>query len=232
MVMKKAPFNTFMAVCCLALSGCATTINPDDEIFHEDFILETLPEPERVGVYHKVGKGQTLWRIARAYDVAVGDLVRANNIPDVAEIEVNQLILIPGAREVRSVAAPGEDGGSKEFVWPLKGRVISYFNQPDRGRVVKGIYIEAGPGETVRASRGGRVVFADVLAGYGEALVIDHEDGYYSLYARNAVLLVKPGDLVSQRQPVANVGIMDGRSFLHFQIHRNAREENPLFYLK
>lgn len=232
MMIKNASFNILMAAGCLILSGCAATINPDEEIFHEEFILGAYPEPERVGVYHKVGKGQTLWRIARAYDVAVSDLVRANNIPDMAEIEVNQLILIPGAHEVRSVAAPGEGGGSKEFVWPLKGKVSRYFNQPDRGRAIKGIYIEADPGETVKASRGGRVVFADFLAGHGDTLVIDHEDGYYSLYARNAGLLVKLGDLVAQRQPIANVGVMDRRSFLHFQIHRNTREENPLFYLK
>lgn len=230
MIIEK--ITPFIVVSCLLLAGCTTTIDPDAELLTETVILDDYPEPERVGVYHKVRKGQTIWRIAKAYDVSISDIIRVNNIPHVAEVEVNQLILIPGVHEVREIPSQTADEDSKEFIWPLKGKVIKYFNQPDHGRPIKGIFIEANAGSTVSASRSGRVVFADSLTGYGETVVIDHEDGYYSLYARNSTLLVKLGDRVTQKQSIAQVGAVKSPTYLHFQIHRNGREENPLFYLR
>lgn len=232
LLMRNHILKSLLVLCCAFLAGCATTINPEEEILTDTVLLDAYPEPERVGIYHKVQKGQTLWRIAKAYDLTISDIIRANHIPDEAEIEVNQLILIPGAPEVLEILVKTEEDDSKEFVWPVQGKVVKYFNQLDRGRPIKGIFIDVPPGETVKASRGGRVVFADFLPGYGQTLILDHEDGYYSLYARNVELLVKLGDWVGQKQPIATVGLSQRKSYLHFQIQHNFREENPLFYLK
>jgi murein DD-endopeptidase MepM/ murein hydrolase activator NlpD len=223
----------FFCLGCVMLVGCATTIDPDAELLSTETVTyDDYPEPERVGVYHKVLKGQTIWRIAKAYDVSVSDIIRVNNIPHAAEVEVNQLLLIPGVHEVRDIPSQVLEDESKGFHWPIKGKVIKYFNQIDRGLPIKGIYIEAPPGSVVSASRGGRVVLADTVTGYGETLVIEHGDGDYTLYARNSSLLVTMGDQVRSQQPVARLGLARGQSYSYFQIHRHGREENPLFYLK
>jgi len=211
------------------LSGCAT-INPDQELRYETAIVHDYPEPERFGVYHKVKVGETLWRIAKIYDISINDLIRANNILDAAQIEKNQLIFIPGAYEVREVIIDSEDSAN-EFIWPVQGEVARYFNQPDGNSVTKGIDIQAKPGEKVVASRTGRVAFADWLSGYGYTVILNHNDGYYTVYAHNAKLLVELGQMVIKKTPLAYLGSENDVAYLHFQIRQNELEDNPLYYL-
>ncbi|OGX38785.1 MAG: hypothetical protein A3D87_05295 [Omnitrophica WOR_2 bacterium RIFCSPHIGHO2_02_FULL_50_17] len=202
-----------------------------------DYLVADLPEPDRLGIYHKARKGETLWRIAKTYDVPIDDIIRTNRIPSVAKIEENQLIFIPGAPAVRDVAHDKE-GGSNGFIWPVQGKIVGYFHERNSTQFNKGIDIHAQEGESVRAARQGRVVFADYLAGYGYTLILDHAESLYSVYAGNAKLLVKLNDLVRQGEEIAQVGrLLAGRqgredlAYLHFEIRKNAAEDNPLYYL-
>lgn len=222
----------------LGLSGC-TTVSPDEEILNEygdhdggpDSGADGFPEPERSGIYHKVAKGETLWRIAKTYGVSITDIISTNNIPDVAQIETDQLVFIPGADAMKQIVVE-EDEKANEFIWPVEGgQVAKYFNQPEGSRRSRGINIKADPGKEVVASRSGRVVFADHLPGYGRTLILDHEDGYHSVYAHNGDLLVGLNDAVAKRTPIALVGRDGAKAFMHFEIRRNATAENPLFYL-
>lgn len=189
------------------------------------------------GVYHKVQSGETLWRIAKTYSVDIGSIVKINNIPNVAKIEKDQLVFIPGATEVKDVQGvvpSGKlegDANSSEFIWPVKGKVISYFGERQRLRVNRGISIEATEGEIVRAARAGVVVFADYLAGYVYTVILDHEDGLFSVYSQNAKLLATVGTRVAKNGPIAHVGRNQGIAFLHFEIRKNSIADNPLYYL-
>lgn len=193
------------------------------------------------GTYHKVRKNETLWRIAKMYGVGVEEIIEANNIPNVAYIEVNQLLFIPGAGETRPSPAPPVpsetpervpyDSDPDSFAWPLKGRVIKYFGERSQGRTQNGIAIAAREGERVSASRTGRVVFADYLAGYGYTVILDHLDGYYSVYSQNNRLLVGLNETVHKGRPVAEVGRAGDTAFLHFEIRKNNKSSNPLYYL-
>lgn len=209
------------------LSGCATVSAPPQ-----------VPAG-RQGVYHKVKKGETLWRIAQTYDVNVKDIIASNNIPDAAEIEQNQLIFIPGASSVREVAPtvvtnvpvgtkPSASAVKDDFVWPLQGRVTKYFGERDGSIANKGIKIEAHEGDQVVASRQGKVIFADYLSGYAYTVVLDHLDGYFSVYAHNSKILVSLGAVVPQGTPIASVG---RKGILLFEIRKNAMADNPLYYL-
>ena len=205
-------------------AGCVT-VETQEEVSIRDF-----PEIKRKGVYHKVKAGETLWRIAKTYDIPIRDIIRTNNIPKTAKIEKNQLVFIPGVGTVKEIFLD-VDKAQNEFIWPIKGKVIRYFHHRRDGQVSKGIDIRAQEGDMVKAARTGRVVFADYLSGYGYTVILDHLDGLYSIYAKNSKLLVKLGELVLRNRDIAQVGRSSGLAYLHFQIRKKSIEDNPLYYL-
>ena len=217
-------FSVLFAVVVFGGLSCSTIekdVKPDHE---EKLVIETG------GVYHKLLRGQTLWRIAKAYDVNINDIIQANKIPNVAQVEENQLLFIPGAKEVKAIPVV-IDGIVNDFTWPIKGKILSFFHDYQEHRFNNGIDIEAQEGDIVKAARAGKVVFADHLAGYGETVIIDHLDGFHSVYADNAELLVKRGDVIEKNHPISHVGRLRDVAYLHFEIRKNSQEDNPLYYL-
>jgi len=203
------------------LGGCTTVeYAPVEEVF--------VPAK---GVYHKIGKGETLWRIAKTYNVDINKIIKSNNIPSVAHLEVNQLVFIPGAERILNVEVEDEQLDEKEFVWPLKGNVVNYFGERIRNQLNKGIGIKADTGESVKAARSGSVVFADYLGGYGYTVIIDHGDGFQTVYSQNASLQVKVGDRVTRGSEIGRVGVRDELSYLHFEIRKHSVADNPMYYL-
>jgi len=215
----------------------------------------TTPEPARAAdsaVIHVVQPGQTLWRIARAYGIGLESLAAANGIDDPTEIEVGRVLVIPGATAAREVPAypaeiprhPRRLGDSPEttaetralsFRWPLPGgKVVSSFGAPRRGRRHQGIDIAAAWGAAVLAAAPGRVIYAGSgMTGYGNTVIIDHENGLESLYAHNSRVLVHEGERVERGQPVARVGRTGNATadHCHFEIRRGRVPIDPLRYL-
>ena len=230
-------FRIFCAVGIgVALAGCAATkpagplTAPGGGVWERKTRI-TKPVIPKKGIYHKIRDGETLWRIAKTYNISVEELVKENNIPDAAQLEVNQLLFIPGATAERPIVQDA-DIASKEFMWPVKGKILDYFSKGLAGKPNRGIDIQAKAGAAVLASRTGKVVFADFLTGFGYTVILDHGDGFYSLYGNNAKLLVKLGDYVYKRTPIADVGKMSNRpSYLHFEIRKKDKALNPLHYL-
>jgi len=183
------------------------------------------------GIYHKVKPKETLWRIAKAYDVPVDELVRANNIPDAAHIQENQLIFIPQAVDQKQTVSSSEAFGDDDFKWPIKGKIVSYFGDTKSSWINNGIDIKSEPGQKIFPSRGGEIIFADYLNGYGHTVIIAHEDGYQTVYARNASLLVSVGEYVTFQTPIAVVGGDGASFFLHFEIRKDSVSRNPLHFL-
>ena len=227
----------FLMVCAFFIAGCATTEykpvpnveSTPAEIKHQ---VNTLPvKKSEPAVYHKVAKGQTLFRIAKAYGVAVEDIIKSNNIPNAGAIEVNQLILIPGAQKSQNITEHAADDNKEEFAWPIKGKVLSYFNDRHGEASNHGVDIAANEGDAVKASREGQVVLADYVAGYGQTLMLDHGDGFISVYAQNRKLLSKVGDHVYKGDLIAEVGRVGRKSFEHFELRKGDAATNPLYYL-
>jgi murein DD-endopeptidase MepM/ murein hydrolase activator NlpD len=213
-----------VVIILLSVSGCVSVRD------RKDYLATDLPEPDRLGIYHKVKKGETLWRVARAYHVAIDDIIRTNYIPNAAKVEENQLVFIPGAYAPKEVLVE-EDDSQNNFIWPLKGTVVGYFHDTNDGRFNKGIDIHAYEGEMVKAARKGRVVFADYLSGYGYTVILGHTDDFYSVYARTARVLVGLNDAVRQGEEIAQIGSVDDLAYLHFEIRKGSMEDNPLYYL-
>jgi len=216
--MKK---NYLLFLAIFIFAGCATTGGRD--------IYKPIPRPNMPGLYHKVDKGQTLWRISKFYNVPIEDIVKINRIPDAAQISSGQMLFIPNANVVKPVEISQVD-----FIWPVKGKTISFFGSKKDSLLNKGIDICAIEGADVLASRSGKVVFCDSkLKGWGHAVIIDHLDGFLTLYAQNSSVLVKTGESVNQGQAIAKAGSSGraDRTCLHFEIRKGDKPQNPFYYL-
>lgn len=120
--------------------------------------------------------------------------------------------------------------------WPLHGRLANSFGaRHELGDLTwEGINIEAAGGSAVRAVHPGRVVFSDWFGNSGLLLIIDHGDGYMSLYAHNQALDKTVGDWVTAGEVIASAGNTGGQKQpgLYFEIRRNGKAENPVSWLK
>jgi septal ring factor EnvC (AmiA/AmiB activator) len=115
--------------------------------------------------------------------------------------------------------------------WPVRGRISRRFGtpRPETGLSWQGVVLEARAGQDVRAVAHGRVVFANWLRGFGQMIILDHGNGYMSLYGHNEALLREPGEWVNPGDPLATVGDSGSlsRAGLYFEIRRDGRPENP-----
>jgi septal ring factor EnvC (AmiA/AmiB activator) len=119
--------------------------------------------------------------------------------------------------------------------WPVTGNLLAAYGGklPD-GRRSDGVLVAAPAGTTVKAVADGQVVFADWMTGYGMILIIDHGNGYMSLYAHNDGLLRDAGDMVKRGDAVANVGKSGGQEqpALYFELRRNGEPVDPRGWLQ
>ena len=115
---------------------------------------------------------------------------------------------------------------------PVRGELRNRFGTPreDSGLSWKGLFIAAPTGEAVRSIAAGRVVFADWLRGFGNLLIIDHGQGYMSLYGNNEALYKQVGDAATVGETVATVGNSGGNpdSGLYFEIRHQGKPTDPL----
>lgn len=115
------------------------------------------------------------------------------------------------------------------FAWPAKGKVIAGFNESSN----KGINIAGKMGEPVDAAAEGKVVYAGSgLRGYGNLVIIKHENNYLTAYAHNSKILVKEGETVKRGQRIADMGDSDADAvMLHFEVRRQGKPVDPMKFL-
>ena len=119
--------------------------------------------------------------------------------------------------------------------WPVRGQIVSNFGSRDSSEQVSaGMLIAAKEGSEVHAISHGRVVYADWLRGYGLLLIVDHGDGYLSLYGYNEALLKDVGDWVDPGEAVATSGDSGGRKMagLYFEMRYQGKAVDPKGWLK
>lgn len=150
------------------------------------------------------------------------------------EKELESLILALAQALEDIPAAPGDHRPFAQLrgklSWPARGRLLETFGSARLGSLRwQGVVIGAREGQPVRAVSHGRVAFADWLRGYGYLLIIDHGDGYMSLYGHNQSLQREVGDWVDAGDTVATVGSSGGseRSGVYFELRHNGKPVNP-----
>lgn len=134
--------------------------------------------------------------------------------------------------------APQQSFGDTQgnMTWPTQGRLLQTFGRPVDGNALirsEGVLIGAQTGQSVQVVHAGRVIFADYLRGYGMLVIVDHAEGWMSLYGRNDALLVDVGQWVDAGQQIARVGRTGGfaEPGLYFEVRQNNRPVDPASWL-
>lgn len=213
----------------------ADTIKPGQE----------LNIPPVTGVVHKVNSGESIYSIAKKYNTNPQKI--ADFWPnDFADLETfalipGQVLYVPDGvippEQPRYVArapqyAPIQAGarGTSNFIWPTSGSISQGF-----AGYHPAIDIENRAAPTIIAADGGSVVFSGCVGfGYGCHVVVDHGNGFQTLYAHMSALSVSAGTAVSQGQQLGVMGCT-GRctgTHLHFEIHQGGGAQNPLGFLR
>ncbi|MFP5408098.1 MAG: murein hydrolase activator EnvC family protein [Gammaproteobacteria bacterium] len=119
---------------------------------------------------------------------------------------------------------------------PVPGELMNRFGAPREGGGVnwKGLFIRAAEGTVVKAIAAGQVVFSEWLRGFGNLIIVDHGEGYMSLYSNNESLYKQVGDRVQPGDAIATVGNSGGQSDtgLYFEMRHQSRPVNPLLWVK
>lgn len=213
-----------------------------------------LPGAENAGKpgYHTVVRGDTLTRIALDNGQSWRDLMTWNNMDNANVIEVGQVLRVAppdslpqasgvvvqpigGSAEPVSAArpakqvAPAAPANLADFVWPANGRVVAGFDEAKN----KGLGIAGQAGDPIVAAADGQVVYAGSgLRGYGNLIILKHNNTYLTAYAHNRALLVKEDQQVKKGQKIAEMGNTDADQVkLHFEVRRQGKPVDPATYL-
>lgn len=210
---------------------------------------------------YTVRPGDTVSEIALRANVDMPSLLLLNYIPDPDNLRAGQVLILPelpdgglgpqaaparpaapGQRPAPSTVAPAPERststaaatGAGQFAWPVRGEIISTFGPKAAGQRNDGVNIRAAEGTPVLAAADGSVVYAgNELAGYGELLLIKHDNGMITAYAHNRRLLVEQGARVTRGQTVAEVGQTGSVTSpqLHFEVRNGVEPIDPMRYM-
>jgi lipoprotein NlpD len=196
------------------------------------------PRPEAI----TVRKGDTLYGLAKQYDMSASRLASINGLKSPYVITPGQKLKLeaPAAggtktastskKKTRTASLP-DDNREISWQWPIQGKLITTFKSNKSGR--KGIDIAGREGKDIKAAAPGKVVYSgNGLISYGNLVIIKHNRTYLSAYAHNRKLLVREGDSIKAGQVIAELGKTGADSpRLHFEIRKNGKPVNPLNYL-
>jgi len=195
--------------------------------------------PSRPYKIHVVQRGDTLWRIAKRYNISLQDLMAVNHIQDPSHLAVGSRLIIPSSHYVRANRAPSfsasqaAEARREGFIWPVRGKIITFFGKT-KSKISKGIVIQAPRGADIRATQSGKVIFSGNYGPFGHTVILQHPDGFSSVYAHNQENLVKVGQWVKQGQVIATVGMTGhvNHPCLEFEIRKKSKAIDPLIYLR
>ncbi len=191
---------------------------------------------------HFVRRGETLFSIAWRYGKDPSDVARWNQLGDGSLIHPGQIIRLtpPSGSSARSNSSSRRPSKplpkvptqpAPPWAWPTAGKInVQFGGKPGTGT---GILINGKAGQAVHAAASGTVVYAGSgLIGYGQLIILKHNDTYLSAYGYNASLLVKEGQAIKKGQRIATMGEgPERKALLHFEIRRNGKPVNPRQYL-
>ena len=120
------------------------------------------------------------------------------------------------------------------FSWPVKGPVITRFGIQPSGMKYNGIKIAAREGTPVHAAAAGTVIYASFVKGYGDTIIVKHDENYTTVYAYLKGSVTRKDDRVRKGEKIASIGSSEepgGEPFLYFEIREKNRARNPMFFL-
>ncbi|MCW7489796.1 M23 family metallopeptidase [Leptospira meyeri] len=198
-------------------------INPEVSILPG----QILNIPNKQGLVYKLKKGDTLAKVADYYKVKIDDIYSENQLDDYDLFKSGQKVFLPGA--VIPETGP---------VWriPVVSKVITSgwgTRSYPQYKFHMALDLRANY-ESVYAARKGKVTYSGWMGGYGNAIILTHDDNYQTLYAHNSKLYVKEGDYVSAGKVISRSGCT-GYCFgphLHFEVIKDGKNVNPTKIIK
>lgn len=178
--------------------------------------------------------GESLWTIAKKFDVSHQKLIQSNHLKNPNYILVGTDLKIPVIdSQMRKSSSIRSVQNNLAVIWPVRGRISSPFGSR-WGRMHWGIDIAVPVGRNIVAAAAGKVVWSGWVNGYGQTVIIDHGNGYRTLYAHNNRLIVRPGDNVRQAQLIAKSGNSGNSTgpHLHFEIQKDGQAIDPMNFLR
>jgi murein DD-endopeptidase MepM/ murein hydrolase activator NlpD len=186
---------------------------------------QILEIPDTDGTYISVRKGDTVEGLCKKYAVELTDLVNSNPGVAVDRLQIGQKLFVPGSGALAQLF---------RLAWPVHGRIsdrYGYRVHPvwRRRMMHTGLDIAARSGTPIRAALGGRVTFVGWKGGYGRTVIIEHPNGYETLYGHCSKILVSHGETVKRGERIAKVGStgVSTGPHVHFEVKKNGKRMNP-----
>lgn len=242
-----------MVASCLLLVSCAGEVIPVP-------IYDGPDKPKSQPVSYTVKSGDTLYSIAWRYYLDYRQLANINDLDEPYHLTKGQVLYLAGKKRVSGHSRPSQPTHRKASVQPthrvytkktsqvvkpapkvqLAQGPVRNWRRPTRGRVVqsysaenKGIDFAGTLGQPVYASAGGVVAYSGTgLRGYGNLIIIKHNNLFLSAYGHNRVSLVKEGQVVKPGQKIAEMGSSGAKKvMLHFELRRAGKPVNPARFI-
>lgn len=178
--------------------------------------------------YYRVVSGDTLDLIAKKNNMSKAELIELN------ELEKNNTLYVNAILKVKSNYTVKHPEKEQTFAWPVVGRLLRSYGPQSSGIVNEGINIYANYGTPIKAALDGIVTYVGSgIKGFGNLILIQHQNSYITAYANLGSVLVKKGDIVKQNDIIAKAGKSGGVSTpqVHFEIRKDIKPLDPLNYL-
>ena len=229
-------------------------------------VLEKVKKTKQVSVTtggyakHKIETGETIYSVARLYNVSVTSLAKLNKLDSEFTIYVGQIILVPIQQKKINVSKDSKKSAEKQimnkknskqnsssiknyvspkntFIMPVKGKIIREYNPNSGKQKNQGIDIEVTPGSPVLAAASGTVaLITDNTQNFGKIILIRHEDNLISIYGRVTKVLVEKNEIVTKGQKIGSMlekmNDDKNRAILHFELRKGTKSVNPKNYFE
>ena len=229
-------------------------------------VLERAKETKQVSVptrsfaKHTVETGETIYSIARLYNVSVTSLAKLNKLDPEFTIYLGQNIIIPITRNEVSLPKEKINTASKKlvddkknnsvplskqnvnsikntFVMPVKGKIISRYNPNNEKQKNQGIDFQVSPGSPVFAAASGNVaLITDNTENFGKIVLIRHKNNLISIYGRVSKVFVKKNEVVTKGQKIGSMAEKENggknQTILHFELRKGTQSVNPENYFE
>ena len=194
--------------------------------------------------YHIVENGDNLYDISRKYGMNINNLIALNNLEKPYTIKAGEKLKIANSTSANNsdtqirqaqVTRFGKVELNNNFIWPVKGEIISTFGHKSGGLYNDGINIKTTSGQLVKAVQKGTVAYTgNELKGYGNLIIIKHDNNWISAYAHLNQIKVMQGSVVQKGGIIGTVGTTGNVSYpqLYFGLRQGRRAVNPIQYLK